>query len=457
LTGPDDGAHVIVGPGPPTLEAAERLARLRQGVERWVGGTVSKSRRLVLAVALLMLCVKVVVTVTTYGTNDIKHWTDFAAAVGKVGPIHIYGQPQAGSYYNHPPLMGYFLELVNFNRHIGIPLRVTIRGAASIADVATALIVFELVRRRRSLLDATLSGLLVAVSPVLFSVSAFHGNTDTIFTMLTLLSVYLLADRRAPLLSGAVIAIALGVKLVPVVAVPCLVVFAASRGRRSLMRFCTGFGLVLLITWGPAVALEWSSLRAQVLDYSGLGLGQWGLMQFGHWAGDPWWVAWMKGSGHLAIVAFCSALPAIAVWRRPDTIVTAVALSLSMFLALSPAFAVQYLAWAAAATCVLRLWGGILYNLAAGALLFKEYSRWSGAFPWTGKMAVYSPGTPKETVFAVLVWAILVCAVWRALVQIFSARRSFEVLQNASDVGNGHSIEQQDRDPVSLEVSGRRR
>ena len=218
----------------------ERLnAHLPDLLVRWrerAGGrwdqSAPQSRRLILRVALVVLCVKLVVTVTTFGTNDIKHWSDFAAAVARVGPIRIYGMPHVGSYYNHPPLMGYFLEVVNFNRHLGIPLRVTIRGVASIADVATALIVFELVRRRRSLFNATACGLVVAISPVLFTISAFHGNTDPIFTMFALLSVYLLADRNSPILSGAAIALAMGVKVVPVVAVPCLLVFAASRGRR---------------------------------------------------------------------------------------------------------------------------------------------------------------------------------------------------------------------------------
>jgi hypothetical protein len=399
------------------------LAGWREQAATRMDQSTPQSRRLILRVALAVLCVKLVVTATTSGTNDINHWSDFAHAVARVGPIRIYGLGKVGSYYNHPPLMGYFLEVVNFNRHIGIPLRVTIRGVASLADVASALIVFELVRRRRSLFNATGCGLVVAASPVLFTISSFHGNTDPIFTMFALLSVYLLADRNSPVLSGAAIALAMGVKVVPVVAVPCLLVFAARRGRRSLLRFSAGLGIVMLITWGPAVALAWHGLKTQVLDYPGLGLGQWGLVQFGHWFGDPWWVAWLKGSGRLVVVAFCAVLPAVAVVRRPHTVVTAVALSLVMFLALTPAFAVQYLAWGAAATCVLGLGAGALYNLTAGILLFKEYSRWSRAFPWNTKIANYSPATLRETIFAVFVWAILLFTAWKAIVQIFTAAK----------------------------------
>jgi uncharacterized membrane protein len=383
--------------------------------------TVSRGRWVVIAVALVALAAKLTVAAKTYGTNDIKHWMDFAAAVRNVGPIGIYGYHfHVYAVYNHPPLIGYFLQLINFNEHIGIPLKVSIRAAASLADFVAALVVFELVRRRRSLLDATASGILIALSPVLFTISGFHGNTDPIFTMLTLLSVYLLADRSRPVWSGLAIGVALGVKVVPVVAVPSLLVFAAMRGRRSFLRFCSALALALAVIWGPAVILRGPALRAQVLDYPGLGLGQWGLMQFGHWALDPWWVAWLRGPGRIVVVAVCATVPAIVVWHRPQMIASAVALSLVAFLAFSPAFAVQYLAWAAAATVVIGFWNGLAYNIAAGLLLVKVYTRWSGGFPWTKKMAFYSPLTPREVVLGMLVWAALLIASWRVVRQAFT-------------------------------------
>lgn len=379
-----------------------------------------QSRLLVLGVSLLTFGAKLAVIATTSGTNDIRHWMDFTATIARVGPIHIYGTPIPGSLYNHPPLMGYFLEVVNAAQHVGIPVRVSIRGAASLADVITALVVFELVRRRRSLQNAAACGLLIALSPVLFTISGFHGNTDPIFTMLTLLSVYLLADRAAPAWSGVVIGLALGVKLVPIVAVPALLVYAARRGWTFLLRFCVAGALVLLVTWGPAVALEWPHLRAQVLDYSGLSPRQWGLMQFGHWAGDPGWSTWLKDSAR-TVVAVCALIPALAVLRRPQTVVTAVALSFTMFLTLTPAFAIQYLAWAAAATVVLGFWRGVLYNATAGALLFTVYAYWSGTFPWSATMAYHRPMTHGQIVFAVVVWATLLAASWRAAIRVFGA------------------------------------
>jgi Dolichyl-phosphate-mannose-protein mannosyltransferase len=396
--------------------------------------TVPIGRAVVISTALLGLIAKLIVAAKTYGTNDIQHWTDFANAVRQVGPVGIYGYHfHVYAVYNHPPLIGYFLQLVNFNERLGIPLKVSIRGAASIADVLTAIVVFELVRRRRTVADATASGVFIGLSPVLFAISGFHGNTDPIFTMLTFLSVYLLADRKMPLLSGMAIGLALSVKVVPVVAVPSLLVFAATRGRRSFLRFCVALGVALAIIWGPAVILKWPDVRAQVLEYPGLGLGQWGLMQFGHWALDPWWVAWLKGQGRMVVVAVCAVVPAVLVWRRPQMVAVSVALSLVTFLAFSPAFAVQYLAWAAAATFVIGFWNGAAYNLAAALLLFKVYTRWSGGFPWTKKMAYYSPLTQREVVLGVLVWATLLVASWRAVRMALTAPRDQNHLAHRSD------------------------
>jgi hypothetical protein len=378
---------------------------------------VAQARRVVLIASGIMLILKLYVVFSTAGTNDIKHWVVFTNLAQRWGPVDMYAHHVPGNLYNHPPLMGYFLEVVNGARNIGIPVRVSIRLVSSLADVATTMIVFRMIATRRGARIGMLAGLLVAVSPVLFTISAFHGNTDPIFTMFALLSVYLLADRQRPGWAGLAIGLAVGVKIVAVVAVPSLLIYAWRRGRYDRNRFCVAAFVTVLVTWAPAVIFQWSHLKANVLSYPGLGLGQWGLVQFGHYAGDPFWVGWLTGGGRLVIVALCALLPAVLVLRRPERLLQAVAVALAMFLALSPAFAVQYLAWGAAATVVIGLWWGLLYNATAGVLLFHEYARWSGAFPWTDKMAFYHPATPNETAWAVGVWAFLVGAVIHGIVQ----------------------------------------
>ena len=238
--------------------------------------------------------------------------------VASRGPVGVYGIHFERSFYNHPPVIGYLLELVNFGRHHGLSIQLTIRAIASLADVGSALLVFELLRGRRSLREAAWAAALVAVSPVLFIISGFHGNTDPIFVMLTLSALYLLADRDRPLAGGLAMGVAIGIKIVPVVAVPVLLVLALTRGRGPLVRFAAGFAVAFGISWLPALIGQGQAVRKDVLGYAGSGISQWGLIQIGHWFHDPGWSHFLTGSGRFPVVLLCALVPAALLWRRPS-------------------------------------------------------------------------------------------------------------------------------------------
>ena len=143
------------------------------------------------------------------------------------------------SLYNHGPLVGWLLLAINWllDHHVtSFPF--LIRLPACLADFVTALLVFELVRLARSAKDAAVAASLVVWSPVLFVISGFHGNTDPVFVMFALLSVYLLVVRRWALAAGVAFGIAVSIKLVPVVLAPLLLVVVLVRlGRRRLAAF----------------------------------------------------------------------------------------------------------------------------------------------------------------------------------------------------------------------------
>jgi len=380
----------LAGDPPPDGEP-ERLVRSR--------------RRLVLGLALLFLLLKATIAARTYGTNDIRHWTDFVNGVAERGPVGVYGITFERSFYNHPPVIGYFLWLVDIGRQHGLSIGFSIRTVASLADVGSALLVFEILRRRRSLREASWAACLVAASPVLVIISGFHGNTDPIFVLFTLLALYLLADRDKPLAGGLSMGIAIGIKVVPVVAIPALLVLALTRGRSSLARFGAGFLLAFGISWLPALIAEGRPVREHVLGYAGSGISQWGLIQIGHWFDDPGWADFLTGSGRFPIVLLCAAVPAVLVWRRPAMVAEAVGLALVSFLFLSPAFGCQYLVWAMAAAYLLNFGWATAYNLGAGVVLFKIYTRWAHGFPWYH--ADYWGIRGIELVGALLLWGCL--------------------------------------------------
>jgi Glycosyltransferase family 87 len=368
---------------------------------------LGRYRIALVAIVIVMTMLKLLVAANTFGTSDVGRWMDFAAGVAEAGPVGVY-RLHFDSLYNHPPLIGYMLEVINAATRHGLAFPLAIRIPAISADAVTPFIVLELLRKRRTLLESFAAAASVAVSPVLFVISGFHGNTDPVFIMFSLLSVYLLVERRAPALAGISIAIALGVKIVPIVIVPTLLAFTVLAGWRYVLRFGLASGALLAATWVPVVLRVWQPFRDHVLGYTG-GRWQWGLVQLVKWAGNPAWVIWLRGPGRFLVGLVVAGLPAALVLWRPRRVVEASALALTGLLVLSPAGATQYLVWAVAPAYLLSFWGGTAYNLIAGCLLIEVYTRWSGRFPWYYARGSFFTG--GEVIAAFAVWGALLMVV----------------------------------------------
>jgi len=337
----------------------------------------------------------------------------FGEGVTDHGPIGIYRMHFGAGLYNHPPLMGYLLQLVTLANRQGLAFPLVIRVPAIVADAVTSFLVFEMLRKRRSLQRSLVAAASVAASPVLFVISGYHGNTDPLFVMFALLSVYLLVDRGAPIWAGLAIAVALGVKIVPVVVVPTLLVFAFTAGRRTLIRFCLASGALLALTWGPVVLSVWAPFRKDVLGYAG-GHWKWGLPHLASSMGADGFGTWLQGPGRFVVVLIVAVVPAALTLKRPGRAVEASALALTGMLALSPAFALQYVAWAVAPAYLLSFPAATAFNLLASGLVIEVYDRWSGGFPWYFAEATYF--TSGEVILALAVWVSLMVVVVAGIV-----------------------------------------
>jgi hypothetical protein len=386
------------------------VTRVRRSA--WPATQVGRLRLVVVAAVALATALKLALAATTFGTNDVHHWLAFAAAVREHGPVGIYGRETPGHLYNHPPLSGWLLAAANWLvDHGGVPFTFLIRGPAILADTVTAVLVFELVRRRRPVREAAVAATLVALSPVLVVISGFHGNTDPLFVMLALLSVYLLGVRHWIAAAGAGVAIAsaVSVKLVPVVLGPALLIAVGRQGRHRLAAFAAGAAAVVGVLWVPVLLTRWPEFRAQVLSYQGIEQREWGIVQFVRWAHlsesvTEGFVGW----GRFVVLGLCAALPAIVVWRRPDALAPAAGLGLVLFLLLSPAFGMQYLSWAVAAAYLISTWAATGYQLAATVMVIVVYDHWNGAHPWQWWEAAGRPLTAGELALMVVTWIALV-------------------------------------------------
>jgi uncharacterized membrane protein len=360
-----------------------------------------------------------VVAANTYGSLDVRYFTEFAQGVREFGPIGIYGH-EFTEQYNHPPLIGWLLLAIAWlvdHDVAGLPMLIRIPPA--LADLVTAVLIFELVRRRRTVRDATVAGLLVAASPALVVISGFHGNTDPVFVMFTLLAVYLLAVPRGAAgtaAAGAAIALALSVKLVPIVVVPVLLLAVVRMGRRRVAAFAAGSGAVFLILWAPVVLSRWAEFRADVLGYSGVvGRSSWGIVQFATWLGFPdAAVDALTGPGRFGVLLVSAAVPVGLLLLRPTALAPAAALALVLFLLLCTTFGMQYLVWPLAAAYLIGTAAATAYNVVVSALVVVVYDYWNGAYPWNWYYAHPRVFRPAELALAALAWVALALVVVEA-------------------------------------------
>lgn len=354
---------------------------------------------------------KLYLAITTSGTNDVVYWTEFAAGVEKYGPIGIYGETFQAPY-NHPPLAGWWLVLLNVAHDFGLDLPLLIRLPAILADLLTCWLVFRLLCERTSERVAGAAAAGLVCSPVLVVISGFHGNTDPVFVALTIAAFYLLARHDRPLLAGLCIGLAVSIKLVPVVAIPWLLVIALGKSRTALMRFVLGGGVVLVVLWVPVALTAWPEFSTNVLGYGGISLREWGIAELLEQAGYVQAELWLAARGSWA-VAVASLMPYV-VWamRRPHEQVVGLGMSLVTMLVLSPAFGMQYLSWALAAAYLVSVRSAWLYNVAASAFVLSVYSAWSGGgAPWSWEEARGMPFTVGQLMLMAVTWTCLV-VVW---------------------------------------------
>ena len=243
---------------------------------------------------------------------------------------------------------------------------------------------------------------------MLLVVSGFHGNTDPVFVALTVASFYLVARSGRPFAGGLCLGLAMSLKLVPVVALPWLLFLAWRRGGVALLRFTGGGAMVFVVFWVPVLLMNRGPFLDGVVGYRGIWLREWGLAELVEQAGYPRFDLWLTEHGSW-VVALAALTPfALAALRRPHEEAVGLGMALVTMLVFTPAFGMQYLAWALAAAYLVSIRSAWLYNIAASVLVLSVYSLWSGGgAPWTWDQAWAVPFTLGQHLLMAVAWAFL--------------------------------------------------
>lgn len=332
------------------------------------------------------------VTELTIGTTDVSFWSLWAGLIEEHGIIGAYA---AHPYLNHPPLALAVLRSLSLaSDAAGIALGDVLRHVQSISDMVTVAMIVLVARATGSVPPAR-AALLFFLSPVAMFVSSFHGNTDSLLVALVACAVLLKIQQRH-VSAGCVLAVATGIKILPLLLLP---LFIMAGNRRARISTLAAYSVVFILLFAPVILLGGPRVISNVFFYRGFS-GGWGVAGIATTLSTVFpdhqpLLATLSGlyvaSTTVLIVGSWVAL-LIVMWRRgralPDAgrhlqlpgNVTGVFL---LILFLAPGFGNQYLLWplpflwffaGRAGTAALT----ILYSI----LPLASYTVWSGSWAW---------------------------------------------------------------------------
>lgn len=360
---------------------------------------------------------RIVLAGISWGTTDTISFLHFALRIDAHGLIGTY---RIDPLFNHPPIAGYWSylafvlagrpELLEHDTVFAFVFRLPVIAA----DFASAMLVWRIALAHGAGTRTALTmAAMYAWNPCAILVTGYHGNTDAVYAMLSLLAVYLLQDRNRPFLGGLALGLAINIKLIPVLLIPPLAL--AARSRRELLLFIAGLA-VMALPYLPPLLTEPAFAR-NVLAYKSQP-DPWGILFFLRQI-DPAGVNadGTLAPGHAATVynrwGSWIILGCVTVWgvvarrynERFDRYRVA-AVTYALFLVLAPGFGIQYLIVLAPLLYATAPRFANLYGVLAGVFMLAAYFfYWDGLFPLSSLFDRAFP-TPLA-LFGLMPWCVL--------------------------------------------------
>ncbi|HST30874.1 MAG TPA: glycosyltransferase 87 family protein [Chthoniobacterales bacterium] len=387
---------------------------------------------IIIAAGILAAALKIYCAATTFGSCDVPIIYRFGQIVDAFGLDYMY---RLDRHFNHPPITGEFFGLLyHFSAWLTPPtphavprsFPFLLRLPSIIADALALLVVLRAHQKTGKPPVGAL--ILFALSPVAFMVSGFHGNVDPIMVCLLLMATYFCVEESV-LLSALFLALACGIKIIPLFLVPAFFFFWLNRGGRSALKFAVIFGCSCLAVWSEALIDSPSYFFRNVLGYSSYA-GGWGI---------TYWCVFFLEKFHFDIspqalnrlgpllTALKVVVVALAIglgwFRRKQSamgFLGTVALCWICFAIFAPGFIPYYLVWMAPFVLLYSATWYALLTAASSIYLFAYYNMMSHGMPWN---ASDSSVPPAWNNWGTIPWFVLVGIALSALVNWRSVPR----------------------------------
>jgi len=230
---------------------------------------MNKPAVFILLAALVALVAKLYCAATTTGTNDVNLFVMFGRIISESGLTPLYG---ATRMFNHTPLVGTATALIyDLSGDDLKRFAFLLRLPSILADSGTVLLLLRI--RQTTGQPPWWALALLALSPVSFMVSGYHGNVDSIMVFLLVLAALMCVEGQ-PGFCGLSLGLACNVKVVPLLLVPALFFFWLHR--RKALPFALAAAVTVLVGWALPLVTTPRAFIANVLGYSSY-WGSWGI------------------------------------------------------------------------------------------------------------------------------------------------------------------------------------
>jgi hypothetical protein len=372
------------------------------------------------AVVLSAALLKLILALSTVGTNDVLFFQAYAAKVQSEGAVALYrddivlldsaGLPRHPEVFAHPPLIIHLLQFLSWAQALtGLSFPFLFRLLSILADIGSAVLLRRLLSASSGVEQSFLPACLFAGAPLLIFLSGFHGNTDPIMVFFLLLCVWLLSERRIPWVAGVAFGIGCNVKVWPLILVPAIVL--SIPGFRDRLLFSVSALLTFLLGALPVAAENPSLVAGKVFGYSSL-IDHWGLSRILPLIGLPSLLVLYDQFGRPLLLLAGIGAGIWLSWKSRAGIPLRIGLVTSLFLVFTPGFGIQYLSWLLPWVAFLGSETLLIYLICTGLFMFHVYSFWSNGLPWN-----IADSTIVGDWKGFLVWHELLC--WASTVFCF--------------------------------------